>query len=431
MSVHIHCIFEQWVCTPLNGPSSEFFETHNGQENWQLSSLLCSVVKHRRKCVQRRQDTTCAIVFWFRRIAFLVYNTLIVTFFQELGVMESCLMITLMIPRIHSVVFSSVHLRSLALTPLKPTDFLFWAWWIQVFVSLGHRASHFKRPYCIFLLRISIFHLQQNRMVSLSSFSFIVPTWVQIFVKLCKCVCNTSPRCFDVSDFISHARDQKSFFLVLIFAIFWIPLNCWRILCTLSCFFVLLLSLNPCLIFLLMSFTSAFTFFVHILSFFDESFELFFFLLLTCSSLCHAVVVMCCCSSSLTCFCFAAAAMYSVGLFVFCVRCHCRMLVLWTCSQVQQKIRASSWARSVNTWVSLASVVSACFVHRVLLRRLSFRFGSSFWISSWAPRSLGSSTTASSKHHACWILPARAFQRSHFRIHRQEQVGRWNHPRWM
>ena len=121
-----------------------------------------------------------------------------------------------------------------------------------------------------------------------------------------------------------------------------------------------------------------------------------------------------------------------VSSFLFsCERCRCRMACFVNLFSSSAYLRESSWARSVNTWVSLASVVSACIVHRVLLRRLSFRFGSLFWISCSAPRSLGSSTTASSKHHACWILPARAFQRSHFRIFRQAQVGRWNHPRWL
>ena len=230
------------------------------------------------------------------------------------------------------------------------------------------------------------------------------------------------------TSFLMRVIRNLSFF-VLIFAIFWIPLNCWRILCTLSCFlffcclWILVSSSCWCLSPQPSPFLSIFFLFsMRALS--SSSF------LLTCSSLCHAVVVMCCCSSSLTAFCFSAAAMYSVGLFVFLRSVplpHACFVNLFSSSAY---LRASSWARSVNTWVSLASVVSACIVHRVLLRRLSFRFGSSFWISSWAPRSFGSSTTASSEYHACWILTTRAFQRSHFRILRQEQVGRWNHPRW-
>ena len=88
--------------------------------------MLCSVVKHRRLYVHNVGKIQHVRSFsGFVGSLFLVYNTLIVTFFQELGVMESCLMITCMTSRIHSVVFSSVHLRSLASTPLKHTDFLF------------------------------------------------------------------------------------------------------------------------------------------------------------------------------------------------------------------------------------------------------------------------------------------------------------------
>ena len=315
--------------------------------------------------------------------------------------------------------------------------FLFWAWRIQVYVSLGHRSPFFGDNIVFFFLRISIFPSSAEShwfsglpSVSLSSFSFIVPTWVQSFKKLCKCVCNTFPRCFDVSDFNSHARDQKSFFPVLVFAIVLIPLNCSRILCTVSCF------LFFCCLWILV-WSSCWCHSPgnsHFLSiFFLFRWELWAFLLFSvnlffslwcCRShvllLCFSYrLLFCCCRDVLSC------------LFFFLRKVplpHACFVNLFSSSAY---LRESSWARSVNTWVSLASVVSACIVHRVLLRRLSFRFGSLFWISCSAPRSLGSSTTASSKHHACWILPARAFQRSHFRILRQAQVGRWNHPRWL
>ena len=99
-------------------------------------------------CVQRRQDTKCSVVFWFRRIFFCLYNTLTITFFQELGVVEPCLVITFMTSRINSVVSSSVSLRSLALIPLEPTDFIF---------DLVN--SDFGRLFCFFILGISIFSL--------------------------------------------------------------------------------------------------------------------------------------------------------------------------------------------------------------------------------------------------------------------------------
>ena len=41
-----------------------------------------------------------------------------------------------------------------------------------------------------------------------------------------------------------------------------------------------------------------------------------------------------------------------------------------------------------------------------------------------APHSFGSSTTVSYKYQACWILPERVFQRGHFLIRHQVQVGR-------
>ena len=63
------------------------------------------------------------------------------------------------------------------------------------------------------------------------------------------------------------------FFLVLMLAIDLIPLNCSRIFCTCSCLLDLL-SLIPCLVFLLMSFHLGLVFSVHIFSSLDEGQEL-------------------------------------------------------------------------------------------------------------------------------------------------------------
>ena len=338
MSFHKHCIFEQWVCAPLDGPSSEFFETHKRQENWQLSSLLCSVVQHRRKiCVQRRQDTTCAIVFWFHRIAFLVYNTLIVTFFQELGVMESCLMIKFMTSRINSVVSSSVSLRSLALIPLEPTDFIF---------DLVN--SDFWRLYCIFHPRnFHFFHLQQNRIDSRVFRRCPCRRLLSSFLLEYRASLNFAN--VFVIPFLDALMSPTSFLMrvirnlspVLLFSSVLIPLNCSRILCTVSCFFVLLLSLNPCLIFLLMSFAWAFTFQSYSFFFRWElwAFLLFsvnlFFSLSCCRSrvllLCFSYLLLfCCCHRCTQLWCFSCPV-----FFVFLRSVPLPHVCLWTCSQVQ------------------------------------------------------------------------------------------------
>ena len=90
----------------------------------------------------------------------------------------------------------------------------------------------------------------------------------------------------------------RRIFLVLILAIFLIPLKFPHLLVSFRSF-VVSDSADVFHLGLLLSF--------HILSFLDESLE-FFFCMLAISSLCAAVVVMCCCSTSPTFSLVAAAA---------------------------------------------------------------------------------------------------------------------------
>ena len=145
-----------------------FFETNKGQENWQLSGLLCSVVKHRRKYVYNVGKIQHVRSFSdFVGSLFLVYNTLIVTFFQELGVMESCLMVAL-----HD---TAHQFCGLFVSPFEISCFDSFEAHRFPFFEPGEFKSLFflvivllilKDHIVFFLLRISIFHLQQNRIDS-------------------------------------------------------------------------------------------------------------------------------------------------------------------------------------------------------------------------------------------------------------------------
>ena len=118
-------------------------------------------------CAQRRQDTTCAIVFWFRRIAFSCVQHFDRHLFQRAGS--------------HGILFDD-HVHDIAhpfcglfVSPFEISCFDSFEAHRFPFFEPGEFKSLFllvivllilRDHIVFFLLRISIFHLQQNRIDS-------------------------------------------------------------------------------------------------------------------------------------------------------------------------------------------------------------------------------------------------------------------------
>ena len=139
---------------------------------------------------------------------------------------------------------------------------------------------------------------------------------------------NTFPRCFDVSRFVSHMRDENFFFLVLMFAIDF-SLKSSRIFCTFSWFFGSFVVSDSLFDLLAEVSHLGLVFSVHFSIMAKSSWSL----LSIDSSLCAAVIAVCCCSASPAksslCFrrCHVLLLLCFTSLFIS-VRCRRRRVLL-------------------------------------------------------------------------------------------------------